>query len=42
MNLVEVFVFIYGKVVSMPFKRFDSQVLYVLKSNKLRSLFGRQ
>ena len=41
-NPVEVFVFLYGKVASMPIKRFDSQVLYELKSNKLRSLFGRQ
>ena len=41
-NPVEVVVFLYGKVASMPIKRFDSQVLYVLKSNKLRFLFGRQ
>ena len=39
---VEVMVFLYGKVVSIPIKRFDAQVLYVLESNKLLSLFGCQ
>ena len=41
-NPVEVMMFLYGKVVSIPIKRFDSQVLYVLESNKLLPLFGCQ